>query len=104
MSAASNKTFNESRAALLGLVTTKRRRRRRRSLVSIWDDPRTRLAQAMAYEGFGYLAISRASDLTIGQLSYRFHKLGTSPTTWRRGKSGHAREKIAKLKRRFNVA
>lgn len=71
--------------------------RSRKSEVSIWDDPRTRAAQTLAYHGFTMDTIRRACDLTQGQVTYRLRKLGVSTVTYRLGKSEEAQTKIATI-------
>jgi hypothetical protein len=68
---------------------------------TIWDDDRTLLAQALAYEGFSYAVIQRECDLSVGQTSYRLRKLGVSPTEYRTGDSEQSQEKLRKLRRKF---
>lgn len=68
-----------------------------KGIPNIWDDPRTRVAQYLAYKGWTLHAIAEASQLRYGQTTYRLKQLGISTTQWRRGESEEAKEFAAKL-------
>lgn len=62
---------------------------------SVFNDPLTRVAMDLAYEGFTHDTIQRSvKKLTIGQVSYRLGRLGVSTTYVRRGIGEEASKRL----------
>ncbi len=69
----------------------------KRKKMSIWDEPRTKAAIALAYKGIKVKVIARLCELSMGQAQYRLSRHGVSTTSWRNADTDEARRIVARI-------
>ena len=64
---------------------------------SIYSDPRTKIIQALAFEGFIHRVCAQYTGLTVGQVGYRLRDIGISTSDVRAGDSNESLARIRKI-------